>query len=625
MLLDRLKNAPYKLAIKVLLDICAFLAAWLVSYMIRFPIDTVHMSSQTIQFIPIFITIQLVSFIIFKQYSVMWRYADLHVLEGIIKASSISTAAIVSVTFFIKIDGMPRSILLINWLLVIFLSGSIKFLVRRVYAFDHMTHKKKDSYRRVLIYGAGRASELLLRNIENTKQTNLNVIGLIDDDPVKQGQYLHKKRILGNRTKIEELVKKHQISDIIISVPSLSGVEVRNLLNAIRSQVGEGVEIRTMPGLSDLVEDRITINELRKFEIKDLLRRKPVHLDFTPVKELIAERSVMVVGGGGSIGTELCIQVASFNPACLTILDNNEYNVYCVEALIKELYPNLNLVCLVTDACNKNQMYKVFVHQRPAIVFNAAAYKHVPLMEMNPWAAVDNNLSIMVALVELCHKFNVERFILISTDKAVQPTSVMGVTKRVCEQISLFHKDKTSTNYIVVRFGNVLGSSGSVIPRFKSQIKSGGPITVTHPSITRYFMLIPEAVELVLQAGAIGENGNIYVLDMGQPINITELAKYMIELSGLRLNEDIKIIFSGLRPGEKLYENLYLEGEERSTDVPNLLVLKPRVAVDHEYFDQVKQLLTKLYDLNQMELRNELKKLVPEYQPSDVSNLIVQL
>jgi FlaA1/EpsC-like NDP-sugar epimerase len=625
MLLDRLKNVPYKIAVKILLDIFAFIAAWFVSYKIRFPIDTVHQLSQTIQFIPFFVAIQLASFVIFRQYSAMWRYSDIHMLEGIIKAATLSTVTIVSATFFVKFVGIPRSIVLINWLLIIFLSGGIKFFVRRVYTLDRRPFKKRDSSRRVLIFGAGQASELLLRNIENTKQTDLNVIGLIDDDPVKQGQYIHKKRILGDRNKIGELVKKHQISDIIISLPSLSGVEVRSLLNIIRSQVGEGVEIRTMPGLSDLVEDRITINELRKFEIKDLLRRKPVHLDFTPVKELIAGRSIMVVGGGGSIGTELCIQVASFNPSCLTILDNNEYNVYCVEVLIKELYPNLNLVCLVANAGNKNLMHKVFVHQHPAIVFNAAAYKHVPLMEMNPWAAVDNNLSIMLVLVELCHEFNVERFILISTDKAVQPTSVMGVTKRVCEQISLFHKDKTSTEHIIVRFGNVLGSSGSVIPRFKAQIKSGGPITVTHPNITRYFMLIPEAVELVLQAGAIGENGNIYVLDMGQPINITELAKYMVELSGLKLNEDIKIVFSGLRPGEKLYENLFLEGEERSTDVPNLLVLTPRVAVDQEYFDQVKQLLIKLYDLNQMELRNELKKLVPEYQPSDVSNLIVKL
>ncbi|MDP8238357.1 MAG: nucleoside-diphosphate sugar epimerase/dehydratase [Candidatus Hatepunaea meridiana] len=625
MLLNRLKNVPIRIIVKVLLDSCVFLAAWLVSYIIRFPTDTVQQLSTASLLIPLFIAIELVSFAIFKQYTSMWRYSDLHVLEGILKAATLSTAAIVSVTFFIKSGEVPRSILSVNWLLIIFFSGGIRFLMRRIYSYDHRPLKDGISYRRALIYGAGRASELLLRNIENTRKANINVIGLIDDDPIKQGQYINKKQVLGDRTKIGELVRKHRVSDIIFSIPSLSGIEVRNLLDVIRDQIGDGIEIRTMPGLTDLVDDRITINNLRKFEIKDLLCRKPVHLDYTPVKKLIAGKSVMVVGGGGSIGMELCLQAASFNPDRLIILDNSEYNLYCVEAVISEKFPNLNLVCLVADACNKNLMHKVFAHQQPAIVFHAAAYKHVPLMEITPWAAVDNNLSSTLVLVELCRKFDAERFILISTDKAVQPTSVMGATKRMCEQISLLHKDNSSTKHIVVRFGNVLGSSGSVIPKFKSQIESGSPLTVTHPNVTRYFMLISEAVELVLQAGAIGKDDHIYVLEMGQPININELAKYMVELSGLRLNEDIKIVYSGLRPGEKLHENLFLEGEEKSTDVPNLLILTPKSAVDHEYLDQVKQLLAKLYELNHIELRTELKKLVPEYQPSDVSDLLVQL
>jgi len=381
MLLDRLKPAPYKIGVKVLLDSCAFLAAWLASFMIRFPADTAHQLSPIIPFIPLFIAIQLFSFVMFRQYTAMWRYSDLYVLEGILKATTLGTAAIVSMTFFIKIGEMPRSILLINWLMIIFFSGGIRFLVRRVYTIDHRPLKKGDSYRRVLIYGAGKGGELLLRNIENTRQAGINVIGFIDDEPIKHGQYIHNKKVLGNRTQIGELIRKHQVSDIIFSIPTLSGIEVRSLLNVIRDQVGDGVEIRTMPGLTDLVEDRITINELRKFEIKDLLRRKPVHLDFMPVKELIAERSVMVVGGGGSIGTELCLQAASYNPDRLIILDNSEYNLYSVEALVREQYPNLNLVCLVADACNMNLMQKVFVRQRPAIVFHAAAYKHVPLME----------------------------------------------------------------------------------------------------------------------------------------------------------------------------------------------------------------------------------------------------
>ncbi|MDP8240566.1 MAG: nucleoside-diphosphate sugar epimerase/dehydratase [Candidatus Hatepunaea meridiana] len=625
MLLDQLKNPSFRIAIKCFLDACAFLAAWIVSYYIYFPADSVQQLIIVATLIPLFIIVELVSFAIFRQYTAMWRYSDLHVLEGILKAATLSTVVIVGITFFIKSGVLPISIMIINWMLVVLFSGGIRFVLRRVNTFDRGHLRNGNSGRRVLIYGAGQASELLLRNIENTKQADLNVIGLIDDDPIRQGQYIHGIRILGDRNKIGELVNKYQISDIIFSVPSLSGIEVRSILDVIRDQVGDRIEIRTMPGLTDLVDDRITINNLRKFEIKDLLRRKPVYLDHTTVQELIARRSVMVVGGGGSIGKELCIQIASFEPERLIIIDSCEFNLYNAESLLRELYPNLELVCLVADACKMKLMQKIFTHQSPEIVFHAAAYKHVPLMEMNPWAAVDNNLSCTVTLVELCREFDVKRFILISTDKAVQPTSVMGATKRMCEQISLLHKNNGSTEHIVVRFGNVLGSSGSVIPKFKSQIESGNPLTVTDPKITRYFMLISEAVELVLQAGAVGKNGNIYVLDMGEPINITDLAKYMIKLSGLRLDVDIKIEYTGLRPGEKLHESLYLEGEEKSTDVPNLLVLTPRDAVDQDYLDHVNQLLSKLYELDYKELQTELKNFVPEYQACLTSEHLSQI
>ena len=621
MLLDQLKNASFRIAIKVFLDSCAFLTAWLVSYFIYFPNGNVQQLSIVAIFIPLFIAIELISFAVFRQYTAMWRYSDLHVLEGILKAATLSTVVIIGITFFFRSGVLPISIMLINWMLIIFFSGGTRFALRRINTFDRGHLKNGKTCRRVLIYGAGQASELLLRNIENTKQADLNVIGLIDDDPIKQGQYIHGKQVLGDRTKIGELVRKHQISDIIFSIPSLSGIEVRSILDVIRNRVEDRVEIRTMPGLTDLVDDRITINNLRKFEIKDLLRRKPVHLDFMPVKKLIAGRSVMVVGGGGSIGTELCLQVASFEPNRLIILDNCEFNLYSAESLLKERYPNLELVCLVADACKKTLMQRIFTHQHPEIVFHAAAYKHVPLMEINPWAAVDNNLTSTLTLVEMCREFDVKRFILISTDKAVQPTSVMGATKRMCEQVSLLHKNNGLTKHIVVRFGNVLGSSGSVIPKFKAQIESGNPLTVTHRDITRYFMLISEAVELVLQAGAIGKNGNIYVLDMGEPINISDLAKCIIELSGLRLDKDIKIESTGLRPGEKLHESLFLEGEEKSTDVPNLLVLTPREAVNKDYRDHVDQLLTKLYELDYKQLQTELTKLVPEYQPSNLSDL----
>ena len=611
-----MNKAYFRLAFKLLLDAFVFLAAFLFSYLLRFPTDTVQqLLSTAAPFIPIFVVLQLASFAVFRLYTIMWRYSSLHTFQKILMAATLSTAAIISFTFFVKIEGISRSILIIDWLLVIFFSGGVRVLIRGMYAYKGRPLKNGDAYQRALIYGAGKAGELLLRSIQNERRVGIEVIGFIDDDPIKKGKYIHKSKVLGNSSMLGELVKKHKINHIFFSIPSLTGLEVRRMLKTIRERVEDKVEIRTIPGLHDLISDRVTLNDLRKLEIKDLLRRKTVHLESVPVKEMIAGRSVMVVGGGGSIGSELCRQIAVFDPSRLIIVDNSEYNLYNISGQIEEQYPNLNLECSVADACKEKLMRKAFATYNPELIFHAAAYKHVPLMELNPWAAVDNNLSCTLTLVQLCREFSIDRFILISTDKAVQPTSVMGATKRVCEQITQFNKDVGSTEYIVVRFGNVLGSSGSVIPKFQSQIESGGPITVTHPKITRYFMLISEAVELVLQAGAIGENGKIYVLDMGEPINIAELAKHIIELSGLTLNEDIKVIYTGLRPGEKLHESLFIEGEEESTQIPNLLVLTPKYARDRKYLVQVKHLLAGLYELDNKDLRAELKKLVPEYQP----------
>ena len=614
MILSLMNKAYFRLAFKLLLDAFVFLAAFLFSYLLRFPSDTVQqLQSTAAPFIPLFIVLQLASFAVFRLYTIMWRYSSLHTFQKLLMAATLSTAAIISFTFFVKIEGISRSILIIDWLLVIFFSGGVRVLIRGMYAYKGRLPKNGDAYQRALIYGAGKAGELLLRSIQNERRSGIKVIGFIDDDPIKKGQYIQKSKVLGNSSMLGELVKKHKINHIFFSIPSLTGLEVRRMLKTIREQVEDKVEIRTIPGLHDLISDRVTLNDLRKLEIKDLLRRKTVHLDSVPVKEMIAGRSVMVVGGGGSIGSELCRQIAVFDPSRLIIVDNSEYNLYNISGQIEEQYPNLNLECSVADACKEKLMRKAFATYNPELIFHAAAYKHVPLMELNPWAAVDNNLSCTLTLVQLCREFSIDRFILISTDKAVQPTSVMGATKRVCEQITQLNKDVGSTEYIVVRFGNVLGSSGSVIPKFQSQIESGGPITVTHPKITRYFMLISEAVELVLQAGAIGENGKIYVLDMGEPINIAELAKHIIELSGLKLDMDIKIVYTGLRPGEKLHESLFFEGEEESTQIPNLLVLTPKYAGDRKYLVQVKHLLAGLYELDNKDLRAELKKLVPEY------------
>lgn len=613
------KNFPFNVVFKIFLDALAFLTAFLLSYLIRFSIDTAGAEiEQIITFIPLYIVIRLASFALFRLYSFIWRYSGIYALFNIIKASALGTVLLILVRFFLSQPALPRSIVVVDLLLVIFFSGGVRLLVRQIFSVHTRSVKTSGSRRRILIYGAGSAGELLLRNIENSDDLDIEVIGFLDDDRLKQGKYIHNKRVLGDRNSIGRLVDKYRINEIYFSIPRLSGSETRNLLKTIRDQAGDGIVIKTIPGLADLVNGRVSVNQLRNFEIKDLLRRKPVSLDFDQVKLLIEGNSVAVVGGGGSIGSELCYQIASFNPEKIVIIDNSEFNCFSVEATINKQYPDLNLVCLVADACDEVYFRKIFNHYKPDIVFHAAAYKHVPMMEMNPWAAVKNNLKSTLVLTRLCDEFRVDKFVLISTDKAVQPTSVMGATKRICELITLLHSGNGGTKYITVRFGNVLGSSGSVIHKFKEQIKQGGPVTVTHPKITRYFMLISEAVELVLQAGAIGTNGKIYVLDMGEPIKIFDLAKYIIELSGLKLNEDIRIVYNGLRPGEKLHESLLLVGQEKKTEVPNLFVLEPKLNIGSEYLNQVEALLVKSYQLNHKKLRSALKVLVPEYQPTNI-------
>ena len=488
-------------------------------------------------------------------------------------------------------------------------------MIRGIYTNNGRLAEDSSSYRRVVIFGAGKAGELLLRNIQNERRIGIEVIGFIDDDLSKKNLYIHNVRVFGDLSNLRELVEKYKSNSIFISIPTLSGLEVRRILKEIREQVKDPIEIRIIPGLYELVSDKVTINDLRKVDIKDLLRRKTVHLDSGPVIDMIKGRSVMVLGGGGSIGSELCRQIAGFDPACLVIIDNNEFNLYNISAQMEGQFPKLNLKFIVADACKEKLMRKHFSDYHPELVFHAAAYKHVPLMELNPWAAIDNNINSTLNLVQLAREFAVERFIFISTDKAVQPSSIMGATKRISEQIIHFSQDNGATRYNIVRFGNVLGSSGSVIPKFQAQIEAGGPITVTHQQMTRYFMLISEAVELVMQAGAIGEKGRVYVLDMGEPVNIAELAKQLIELSGLTLDKDIKIVYTGMRPGEKLHESLHFEGEEEATQIPHLLELKSKNICDNDYINRVQKLLTKLYSLDYNGLRTEIKKLVPEYQP----------
>lgn len=614
----------FRLITKIALDASAFFVAICASFYLRFSLhEAQSYLTDAGLIIPGIVIMRLIIYAFFKLYTSIWRYSSIHTLASIVKATTLGSIAIITLNYILGHHVLPRSIVVMDWLLVVFLSGGIRLATRHIYNYNWTLFRLSKKSHKILIFGAGKTGESLLRNIESSANIDISVVGFIDDDPTKRSQYIHNKRILGDKNDIGEMVRKYGISSIYIAIPELSGEQARGILRSIQEQAGSEIQIMTIPGLGDMVKGRVTINQLRKFEIKDLLRRKPVSLEFGPVIDLIDGKTVLVVGGGGSIGSELCRQIAQFNPARLLIIDNCELNCYNTEDSIKKLHPNLVQYCFVADACNEEYMRRIFDFYRPNLVFHAAAYKHVPLMETNPWAAVQNNIQSTLTLTKVANEFGAERFILISTDKAVQPRSIMGATKRICELITLVYRNNNGTKYIAVRFGNVLGSSGSVIHRFKQQIEQGGPITVTHPDITRYFMLISEAVELVLQAGAIGENGNIFVLEMGEPIRITDLAKYMIELSGLKTGKDIDITITGLRPGEKLHESLLLEGEEDATEVPNLLVLRQNNNINSEFLDNAQQLLDNLFLQSPAEIRRALKKLVPEYSPEDSLDAII--
>ncbi len=614
MLVEMRRNLA-NLSVKIILDLGCFVLSLSLSHILRFSYkDAFTAISDLGIVVPILLATRIVLNYVFNLYTNFWRYTNIYDLQRVIISTSAGSLGLVVMNFTFGHLGISRLIVTMDWLLVIFLAGGVRLVARKVYESSIRQKKHSEQTKNVLIYGAGRAGELLLRNIKNTRDSGIKVIGLVDDDPLKHGRNVHGMKILGSGREIERLAREYNISEIYFAIASLSGLETRQILNLIKEQVGSQIEVKTIPGLKSLVDGRVSVNALRSIELKDLLKRKPVTLDYSSVQMMIEDSNVLVVGGGGSIGSELCRQIAQYKPRRLSIVDNSELNLYTIEDTLAQVYPGLKIDCFVADAANEMLMRRIFLDHQFDLVFHAAAYKHVPLMEANPWAAVQNNLECTRVLCELSDEYKIDKFVLISSDKAVNPTSVMGATKRICEYIILNFAARSDTKFMSVRFGNVLGSSGSVIPKFRRQIENGGPITVTHPDITRFFMLISEAVELVLQAGSIGISGNIYVLDMGSPIRIVDLARYMVELSGLELNADIKIEYIGLRPGEKMHESLYLEGEECDTHIPGLMVLTPNMKPDDNFMQEIMKFSNECMTMKENAVRKKLKYFVPTYE-----------
>jgi FlaA1/EpsC-like NDP-sugar epimerase len=462
-----------------------------------------------------------------------------------------------------------------------------------------------------MIIGGGDAANVIIKEIRTSEHiSNTTVKCIIDDDPSKQGTYIQGVKVVGTRDDIIDTVNLFQINEIIIAMPSVAKQTIREIV-AICNETGCSLKI--LPGVYQLMSGEVSVSQLRSVEVEDLLGRDSIKVDLASIMGYVKNKVVLVTGGGGSIGSELCRQLAAHRPKQLIILDIYENNAYDIQQELKAHYPNLDLVVLIASVRSSNRMNSIFKTYKPQIVYHAAAHKHVPLMEDSPNEAIKNNVLGTWKTVQAADLYGTERFVLISTDKAVNPTNIMGASKRICEMIVQTYNKKSKTEFVAVRFGNVLGSNGSVIPLFKKQIEEGGPVTVTHPDIIRYFMTIPEAVSLVLQAGAYAKGGEIFVLDMGEPVKILDLAENLIRLSGYKPYDDIMIEFTGLRPGEKLYEELLMEEEGLEDTENNLIHIGKPIEMDEERFLRQLEELKDICLLEPVEIRKMVREIVPTY------------
>ena len=551
----------------------------------------------------------LALFAIFRLYTSLWGFAGADELICIFMAAAISMV-IQCVFILTGYIALPRTFPVLYSLLLCIFTVVIRFsyrFVRRARARLMISGRQN-----TLLIGAGQAGALVLREFKNSRFSQNKVVCIVDDDPSKKGRQLMGVRIVGGREMIEAAVDKYGITEIILAIPTLS-TKAKKEIWEICSRTR--CKFKQMPGIYQLANGDVSIQAIREIQIEDLLERDVIKVDLGGLSDLIRGKTVMVTGGGGSIGSELCRQLATFQPGELVIFDIYENNAYAIEQELKTNFPELKIHVLIGSVRDEHRIDTVMATYRPAIVYHAAAHKHVPLMERSPLEAVKNNIFGTLNTARAAAKYGVDHFVLISTDKAVNPTNVMGASKRVCEMIIQSMAGQSDTCFAAVRFGNVLGSNGSVIPLFREQIKKGGPVTVTHPEITRFFMTIPEAVTLVLQAGAYAKGGEIFVLDMGEPVKINELARNMIRLSGFEPDVDISIVYTGLRPGEKLYEELLLREEGLTKTANDLIYVGQKTEVDQQQFTADLAALRELQEGQEDLLRRRLQQVVPTYAP----------
>ena len=629
----QLKNP--KFYFMIFCDSSIFVIALVAAYLIRFEFllkqtDIWQLKDLLLWVIPL----KLFIFFVLGLYRGMWRFTSVRDFWRLAQACFISMLLIMAIIlFFYRFSGFSRAVFILDGGLTFFLAGGLRMAIRLYFASQtRFQENGRLFYRpkhqtRVLIVGAGAAGEKILREIFENYQIHYEVVGFIDDSPVKQGRSIHGVPVLGHLDDMHKIIAGRNIDEILIAIPSASGEEMRRIIDICK---GCNILYKTLPGIGEIIDGRVSVKVLRDVRYEDLLGRPPVHLDTTGIKSYLDGRTILITGCGGSIGAELCRQVIKYQPHSLILVDASEANLFHIQMELQhELYYQ-TCTTILGQVQDKGLMTSVFQKFRPQVVFHAAAYKHVPMLEKNPWEAVTNNIVGSKVVMELAVEYGVKRFVLVSTDKAVKPTNVMGASKRVAE-LFLQSFQGNGTKFVAVRFGNVVGSSGSVIPLFRRQIERGGPVTVTHPDVNRYFMTIPEAAQMIIQAGAMGEGGEVFILRMGTPVKILDMAKDLIRLSGKEPDKDIKIVFTGLREGEKLYEELVAVGEGIGpTKHEKIMVLRSDgfyggLKSAAELHDWLNSELKQLYELSlrhdSRAIKRKLQEIVPEYSPQETESI----
>ncbi len=595
----------------LLLDVLLVNLSSIMALVVQFEFDLAQLKDSgfllsAIRIAPFGTVCAVVVFYIFDLYNSLWDFAGTKEFAKVAGAAMVIGLVQIFMAHILRLS-LPRSY---SFLFILFVGLSTGF-IRFCYRYIRHIRKRRSNMIRTMIIGAGQAGAMVLKELHSNLDSENRAVCFIDDDRRKWGSFLNGVRVVGGREEIERSVEAYKIDEIFFAIPSMPLSQRKKILD-IAGKTGKTLKV--LPSLTQISNGQVHLSQFRKVQMEDLLAREPITIDMTGIRESIAGKTVLVTGGGGSIGGELCRQIAAYDPKCLIIFDIYENNAYAIQQELIRLYPKLSLVVLIGSVRDGDRLDGVFNQYRPQLVFHAAAHKHVPLMEDSPHEAIKNNVFGTYNVARACDKFGIERMLLISTDKAVNPTNVMGASKRMCEMIVQMMNNHSKTDYVAVRFGNVLGSNGSVVPLFKKQIEAGGPVTVTDKNVIRYFMTIPEAVSLILEAGTFARGGEIFVLDMGEPVKIDDMARQMISLSGYVPDVDIKIEYTGLRPGEKLYEEL-LMAEEGIQKTPNnaIYIGKPLHFDEREFCENLKKLELLCQD-EDCDIRMQIKEALPSYQ-----------